>query len=189
MGARGTFYALNLELTSRFLDAAKVMPVPTVTQKALWFIRGGGDRGPGQVKADAAVFDSVCDLWNATDQRSKCPVDSAWYAIHCCLTGGKDSPQESQDPRELCVLGGQQLYRGSDHIIAFKDQDQVVRVSTAIEGIKEEWIIAEYHRVVPRSQRNGPEDPGYTWAYFQEVRTFYKHARDARRSVVFHVSL
>ena len=117
-----------------------------------------------------------------------CETDKAWDAIHRCLTNGTLSADDST-PRHWCILNGSQMYVGSDYIVSFVDKADAQSVADAIEPIAREEFRSKYDAIDPDDYGVplSDEDFEYTWAYFTELRVFFRKAANANRSVLFSV--
>ncbi len=89
----------------------------------------------------------------------------------------------------LTVVGGRQLYKRDDYIIALVTPEEVSEVATSLAEVDEVWLRARYGAIdaddygYPKS----PEDCDYTWDYFKSLAPFFKRAGDAGRYVIFTV--
>jgi hypothetical protein len=72
-------------------------------------------------------------------------VDKAWDMMHRCLSGGElEDLGHGAAPRSWCVLGGRNLYEGTDYIICHLPCDKVPQVAASIAGIDEPWLRERY---------------------------------------------
>ena len=148
----------------------------------------------GRLKAargdDAKVLGIIQDeIEEAWDEEHVCETDKAWDAIHRCLTDGKLSYEPVEYPRNLCILGGEQLHEGDDYIMSLLSPDQVKEVSAALKPITEEWLRARYFAIDPEEYwlTLDDEDFEYTWENFEDVRDFYQKAASDNRWTIFTV--
>jgi hypothetical protein len=121
-------------------------------------------------------------------------VDKSWDAMHRVLCDGWLDAVHGDIAMRGCVVGGTQLSKRSDWIISFVACDLVKRVADAIEPITESWFRERYFQLarIPRGifahRYEGyitEEDFGYTWAYFDDVRRFYRTAANRDLAMVF----
>ena len=116
-------------------------------------------------------------------------MDKAWDAIHRILSDGTLNPDGGARPRNLAILGGQQLYRGDDYVISLIAPKQVRDLAVSLVDLDEAWLRERYDAIaadgygVPKSD----EDFGYTWEYFKDLAPFVKRAGQAGRCVIFTV--
>jgi hypothetical protein len=123
-------------------------------------------------------------------------VDKSWDAMHRVLCGGWLDYVHGEPVLRACVVGGVQLSRQDDWIISFAEPSLVKEVAKAIEGLDKPWFREQYfalHRNPPGSGIHRyevdltEEDFEYTWAYFTQVRAFYRRASTRNMAVLFAV--
>ncbi len=139
---------------------------------------------------DAQVLYIVQDeIEAAWDTEHLCETDKAWDAIHRCLTNGRLEYGRVEYPRNLCILGGEQLHAGDDYIVSLLSPDQVKEASAALKRITREWFRARYFDIDPDEYGPtfGDEDFEYTWDWFEGVRKFYAKAATNGRWTIFTV--
>ncbi len=113
--------------------------------------------------------------------------DKSWDAIHRCLTDGTLDPDGSI--RGKCVLGGRDLYQGSDYLVCFLDAVEVGTVARALEPIDNAWMKKQYDSLASTSYDGpiGADDCEYTLDNFNGLKDFFRRAALAGRPVVFSV--
>jgi hypothetical protein len=114
-------------------------------------------------------------------------TDKAWDAIHRCLTDGSLEVGLGT-PLELCILGGRELYEGTDYIVCFLTVAEVKEVAEAIKGIKKPWMRERYSEMDDDYPCPSDDDFDYTWGWFQGVKKFFQKAAKAGRTVIFTAS-
>jgi hypothetical protein len=132
------------------------------------------------------VQDEIEEAW---EELHLCETDKAWDAMHRCLTNGKLSFDESDYPRNLCILGGEQLHAAADYIVSLLTPEQVTEVAVALQPIERDWFHDQYFKI-DREEYGftfGEEDFEYTWDYFERVRKFYVRAASEDRWTIFTV--
>jgi Domain of unknown function (DUF1877) len=139
---------------------------------------------------DDALIAGVHDLHSSARERAgfQCPVDKAWDAMHRCLGDGTlEFIGEGWTPESLCVLGGKNLYDGSDYIVCYVAAGTVPSVAQAIDPITKEWFRSRYFAAVPQEFDVAwhKQDFEYTWSYFGVTRELYQRAAKAGRAIVF----
>ena len=112
--------------------------------------------------------------------------ESAWDAIHRCLTDGTLRGATGL-PLEIVVLGGQSLYAGNDYIMTLKRADQVRAAAPLLAAFTRETMRAAYNRLNPKNYDGdiGDDDFEYTWDHFQQLRAFWQRAAQKGRHVLF----
>ncbi len=139
------------------------------------------------------IHEEIEERWNEEWLQ---PTDKAWDAIHRCLTDGS-LRCKGKSPLEKVVLGGKQLYRGSDYIVSYLAPNEVRDMADLLRGITKDWFRQKYFRLGKRflglfrsSSYEGPigdVDFEYSWSYFEETRQIFEKAFSAGRSVIFTV--
>lgn len=138
------------------------------------------------------------------DEENLVETDKAWDGIHRCLGefppdtpyfypvdpkhGGWALPEDhGTPPLKLCVLGGRRLMEEENrYFIRLIEPDEVVAVSAAIDAIDEDEMRTRYFRYCKGAwPEYGEEDFGYCWAYFEELREFFRRVAGSGRTVVF----
>lgn len=134
---------------------------------------------------EAFIKQEVEEKW---DEDWLCETDKAWDAIHRCLTDSTLS-EDDGTPLHWCILNGAQMIASENYIVSFVDQPGVADVSAALETVTIDSFRKKYEAIDPQGYqgRLSQDDFEYTWAYFEDVREFYKTAAQAGRSVVFTV--
>ena len=122
------------------------------------------------------------------------PTDKAWDAIHRCLSDGTLGYGAGPYPLNLAVLGGRQLYKGDNWIMAYVSPEEVRDVAAALSGIDQRDLWERYDRMdwddyaCPVDAAGKPrveEDFQYTWSNFCAMRDFYAEAARQGLSVLF----
>lgn len=123
-------------------------------------------------------------------------VDKSWDAMHRVLCGGWLDTTHGDKVLRACVLGGRQLSSRNDWVISFVEAPLVAQIAEATADLNEPYFREQYfalHRDPPglRVRRYEieltQEDYEYTWAYFTEVRDFYRRAAKRGISTIFAV--
>ena len=117
-------------------------------------------------------------------------TDTAWDAIHRCLTDGSLLYESGEYPLNHCICGGRQLHRGRDYTVSFVSDQQVNDVAEALDKVTKVWMRRRYDRLDPKEYNEveiGEEDFRYVWENFLDVRRFYRKAAKAGRAVIFTV--
>ena len=111
-------------------------------------------------------------------------TDTAWEAIHCCLTGtAKPDPKAGEPPLNLAILGGQQVLKSEkEHIIRLIEADQVKAVADALKPLDKAWMQGMFEK---HSPDDGQDVIDVTWDWFEKLRKFYANAARNGRPVLF----
>ncbi len=114
-------------------------------------------------------------------------TDKAWDALHRCLTDGRLEYESGPFPLSYAVLGGRQLYEGTDFIVSLVEPQHVQATALALEAVTKEWLRERYLLLDPDDYEGEIDDDDfeYTWANFEGLPEFFAHAARARRAVIF----
>lgn len=134
-------------------------------------------------------------------------TDKAWDAIHRCLgefppntpwfypvrpeLGSYALPEaHGSYPLKLCVLGGKRLMEDeSRYFIRLIAADETTDISRALSTIDKPEMRERYFRHCEGAwPEYGEEDFEYTWAYFEELRSFFLRVAGKNKAVIFTVS-
>src|SRR5262249_4031598 len=89
-------------------------------------------------------------------------------------------------PLNQAVLGGRLLYDRDDYIITLIEPAAVCDLSEALAQVSECRLARLYVKWCKGAwPEYGPEDFGYTWHWFTELRPFLARIAPTGRSVVF----
>lgn len=112
-----------------------------------------------------------------------------WDAIHRCLTDGTLRPGNGEYPLNRCVLGGRQLYPGTDWTVSFVPAGEVRDLAAGLAPIDEAWLRERYFAIPGDYGRPLSEvDFSDIWRRFAELRAFLRRTAGAGRSVAFVAS-
>jgi hypothetical protein len=168
MACRGMFFAVTKEEEAKLLSASDSDAVVDI------------------------VTEEIEERW---DEAWLQQMDKSWDAIHRCL--GDGSLRNSQPAVSAkAVLGGRQLSSRDDWVVSYLTKDEVKQVAEALAPITEEEFRRRYFGLKKKflwfdrteyEGRIGEEDFGYSWAYFDDMRRFFRKAASADRATVFAV--
>jgi hypothetical protein len=144
------------------------------------------------------------EIETAWDRKFLQETDKAWDAMHRCLSdwppntpyfypvdpeeGGYAMPEDhGAYPLKLCVLGGKRLIEDeSRYFIRLIEPREVEDLAKALQPIDKKWLRAKYMRHCEGAwPEYGEDDMEYTWAYFDEVRAFFRRMAGNGRCVIF----
>lgn len=110
--------------------------------------------------------------------------DTAWEAIHCCLTDSdKPDAKAGEAPLNLAVLGGRQVLKSEKaHIIRLIEADQVKELAAALKGLDRAWMDGMFAK---HSPDDGKDVIDVTWDWFDKTRGFFGRAAKNGRPVLF----
>jgi len=110
--------------------------------------------------------------------------DTAWEAIHCCLTDSdKPDPKAGEAPLNLAILGGQQVLQSEKaYIIRLIEAEQVKEVAGALKSLDRAWMDGMFAK---HSPDDGKDVIDVTWDWFDKTRGFFERAAKNGRPVLF----
>jgi hypothetical protein len=139
-------------------------------------------------ETNAALIDAFEEIESRRAAKWLQETDSAWDAIHRCLTNG--TLERGTTPLHRVIFGDKNLLTApaSGHI-SLIDPDAVKETAAAIHWIDEEWMRDRYFALDPRQYDGdiGELDFEYTWGWFGRLRAFFEKAAAAERWVSFTV--
>lgn len=156
---------------------------------------------------DDRIFYLIEDVEEAWDETYFLETDKAWDAIHRCLSdfppdtpmfyheeGSKLAFALPEDhgtyPLKVCVLGGKKLMDDEhNYFMRLIEPDQVIDAANALGKVDKEWLSEKYW-VHCRGAwpEYGEEDLKYTWAYFEDMRDYFRRMAGNGRAVLFTAS-
>jgi hypothetical protein len=139
---------------------------------------------------DASVMDVVESIETAWDKEWLHETDTAWEAIHRCVTDGKVGFDNGDYPWSLCILGGRQLHSGDDYIVSLKSPTQVADVAGSLRTFLRQNMRDRYFSISDPDYAPGisDEDFEYTWNWFEGLPEFFSRSAAAGRHVIFTVN-
>jgi hypothetical protein len=161
VGSRGVLFAVDDETTKQLLAA----------------------------RTDEAVMEIVAAIEEEWDEAFLEETDKAWDAMHRALSDGSLHPTGGSFPLNRAILGGKQLHKGEQYIVALVTNDEVSAVAGALASIDDDRMRQRYRELVPPdyAAEYGDEDCEYTVDNFRGVANLYARAAKAGRAVIFTV--
>jgi hypothetical protein len=89
-----------------------------------------------QATLDREVRALVATIERRWDERFLAQTGKAWDAIHRCLTDGTLAWGNGSFPLNRCILGGEDLYQGEDHIVTLTEAHEVPAAATALQQVE-----------------------------------------------------
>lgn len=142
-----------------------------------------------QASSDSEVLDVVEEIEDRWDEAWLYQTDTAWEAIHRCLTDGNLGFDNGEYPLKLCILGGARLYAGDDYVVSLKTHEDVSSLAESLPAITQEKLRHLYFSIRDSeySPRISEDDFAYVWDWFNGLPDFYGRAAAGARSVIFTV--
>ncbi len=115
--------------------------------------------------------------------------DTAWDAIHRCLTDGRLSRDNGDYPLNTCIMGGKKLSQDDNVIVTFLDANNVEDLAKAFNKIDRNHMQSKYNAIDADDYilDKSEEDFDFVWDMFLDVRELLNKAADAKRAVFFSV--
>jgi hypothetical protein len=168
MACRGVFFALSKEDETKLLTADDSDTVVEI------------------------VTEEIEERW---DEEWLQEMDKSWDAIHRCL--GDGTLRNAQPAvTAKAVIGGRQLSSRSDWVISYLPAAEAKLVAEALLPIDQPEFRRRYFGLKKKflwfdrteyEGEIGEQDFEYSWAYFEDMRSFFTKASAAGRAVVFAV--
>ncbi len=133
------------------------------------------------------VHEEIEEEYFANHPERMAESDKAWDAMHRALADGLLSWDGGEYPLNHVILGGELLYTDPDFIMVLKSPEQVRDVAAALPAITEAEFRRRYFAIDAESYGCplAEDDFGYTWEWFNTVRTFWLRAAEEGRHVLF----
>ena len=133
------------------------------------------------------IQEEIEERWEK-DARFVYETDKAWDAIHRCLTNENFEINNGLDLLHLCILGGEQLYKGDHYIVSFIHNDNLRNLADSLALITVDRMRERYNELSDDYDgEKGEEDFDYTWDWFSELPEFFDRAEQSGRHVIFTV--
>ena len=143
------------------------------------------------LKDDELLISYISDLLDSKEDLPRVTLDGTWETIHRCLSDGTLNPNGGKAPLNHCLLGGRQMYQGSDRVVSLVRPDVVPHVAIELAGIEKCWLRDRYESTSSASG-NDPFDMEtfeQAFAKVEAIHTLYMMAAEEGGAVVFAASL
>jgi hypothetical protein len=131
------------------------------------------------------VQETIEEKW---DEEWLCQTDKSWEAIHRCFTNGQMELLGGKSPLNAVIFGGAMLGSGRDYYVSLKDNALVKRMANELATIDREILKRRYSKIADDYHgKKSEEDFEYTWAWFENVRSFYLKVSQSDKDVIFTV--
>ena len=141
-------------------------------------------------KEDAATRDFVRELTQSKDYRKSqrlLELGGLWNGLQRCLTDGTLDPAGGEAPLNHTFLGGRQLFKADDYIVALVRPDMTPYVSEALAEVTYESLHENYLKLDAKDygRELNEKDFEKLWVAFQQVRVFYDAAAEELSAMLF----
>ena len=146
------------------------------------------------IKEDAALRKFLDDLKGRPDMKKSGRVlDSGtiWDAIHRCLTEGELDPAAGDFPLNHAVLGGKQLYKGTDSTAVLIRPDMTRFIADALDELDEDEVRKKFFALAGGTYKQPVDEKHFMqmWRMIQDLRVFFDAAAENLEAVVFTAKL
>jgi hypothetical protein len=146
------------------------------------------------IKDDAALRKFLDDLKARPDMKKSGRVldsGTTWEAIHRCLTEGELDPAAGDFPLNHAILGGKQLYKGTDSTAVLVRPDMTRFIANALEELEEEELRPKFFTLANGSYKQPVDEKHFMlmWRMIQDLRIFFDAAAENLEAVVFTAKL
>ena len=142
------------------------------------------------LRDDAIMINFITDLLDSEDV-ARVDTDGTWETLHRCFSDGTLEPSGGKAPLNHCILGGRQMYQGSDRVVALVRPDMVPLVAIELAGVEKSWLRDRYESTSAAAGNDPFDQATFERAYakLEAIHTLYMMAAEARGAIVFAASL
>lgn len=141
---------------------------------------------------DAADDDELLEIVEEVEEEweDAFETDTAWDALHRCLSNGTLNVDEGTPPLNRAFFGGRMLNESDDYFVVLVTPEEVREIADALAKVDAAWLRGRYFELpFPDYQGDkSDEDCEYTLANFDGLPEFFARAAAAGRHVIFTVS-
>jgi hypothetical protein len=140
---------------------------------------------------DDLMINFITDLLDSDEDIPRVATDGTWETLHRCFSDGTLEPTGGKPPLNHCILGGRQMYQGSDRVVSLVRPDVVPLVAIELAGVEKCWLRDRYESTSAASG-NDPFDQEtfeQACAKIEPIHTLYMLAAEDGGAVVFAASL
>lgn len=143
------------------------------------------------LKADELLVGYISDLLDSNDDVPRVTLDGTWETLHRCFSDGTLNPVGGTAPMNHCLLGGRQMYEGSDRVISLVRPDVVPHVAIELAGVEKSWLRERYESTSADAGNDPFDTDKFEEAYakVEAIHTLYMVAAEEGGAVVFAASL
>lgn len=146
------------------------------------------------IKEDAALRKFLEDLRGRAEMKKSGRVldtGTTWDAIHRCLTEGELDPAGGEFPLNHAILGGKQLYKGTDSTAVLVRPDMTRFIAAALGEFDEEGVRPKFFALAGGSYTQPVDEKHFmqTWRMIQDLQIFFDAAAENLEAVVFTAKL
>ncbi len=142
------------------------------------------------IKDDASLRAFLDELRSLPEMKKSgrlLDTGTAWDPIHRCLTEGELDPAGGDFPLNHAVLGGKQLYKGSDYTAVLVRPDMTRFIADALAEVDEDYLRQKFFGLNPASYQQPIDEKHFMeiWLALSNLKVFYEAAAENLEAVVF----
>ena len=146
------------------------------------------------IKEDEALRKFLDDLKVRPDMKKSGRVletGTTWDAIHRCFTDGELDPAGGEFPLNHAVLGGKQLYKGTDSTAVLIRPDMTRFIADALSELDQDELRPKFFALAGGSYDQPVDEKHFMqmWRVVQDLQVFFDAAAENLEAVVFTAKL
>jgi hypothetical protein len=146
------------------------------------------------INEDTALRKFLDELKGRADMKKSGRVldtGTTWEAIHRCLTEGELDPAAGEFPLNHAILGGKQLYKGTDSTAVLVRPDMTRFIADALAELDEEEIRPKFFGLAGGTYKQPVDEKHFMqmWRLIQDLEVFFDAAAENLEAVVFTAKL
>ena len=146
------------------------------------------------IKDDEALRKFLDDLKGRTDMKKSGRVldtGTTWDAMHRCLTEGELDPAAGEFPLNHAVLGGKQLYKGTDSTAVLIRPDMTRFIADALSELDQDEMRPKFMALAGGTYDQPVDEKHFMqmWRLLQDLQVFFDAAAENLEAVVFTAKL
>ena len=146
------------------------------------------------IKDDEALRKFLDDLKGRPDMKKSGRVletGTTWDAIHRCFTEGELDPAGGEFPLNHAVLGGKQLYKGTDSTAVLIRPDMTRFISDALDELDQDTLRPKFLALAGGTYTQSVDEKHFMqmWRIVQDLQVFFNAAAENLEAVVFTAKL
>jgi hypothetical protein len=146
------------------------------------------------IKNDEALRKFLDDLRGRADMKKSGRVletGTTWDAIHRCFTEGELDPAGGEFPLNHAILGGKQLYKGTDSTGVLIRPDMTRFIADALSELDQDSLRPKFFALAGATYDQPVDEKHFmqVWRMVQDLQVFFDAAAENLEAVVFTAKL
>lgn len=146
------------------------------------------------IKDDEALRKFLDDLKARSDMKKSGRVletGTTWDALHRCFTEGELDPAGGEFPLNHAVLGGKQLYKGTDSTAVLIRPDMTRFIADALSELDQDELRPKFLALAGGTYGQPVDEKHFMqmWRMVQDLQVFFDAAAENLEAVVFTAKL